>query len=761
MAITISSPGVEVKEIDLTLRPVIPVGTNVLVLGFAPQGPTDDVLQVSNFGEFETIFGKPTNAAERYFYHSVQAVFNSPANVIVGRLGYGAGLGTGFGNNYTALAYPVVPVSPSLSSTSLSAGYLTAASLSATVQGYVVGKPYQLTLTPAEYTSVVNGNFTWNDVINLNSAITGLATIGNAGIIVLNKAKTTTDDKYQGYYLGISDTSYVNPASDFTSLQSVYSVNANNGTTFVQVPENRINFALSAAHIGQSGSVSEVLENVTGFDVGNTNFADTLLLGVFKLQTSVYAPDTISLNFQLSEGFTGSLDSTRRVQDQHGGSPVTFFLGDVEDGSPNIQILVNPSISRTNGSWTDQTTGLPSRYVQTYKTGGTADTAINWAVDSVLDKVDSLFALGSYAVANSTTLSMGAIPDKVTRLLSLVENVETIPIDVTVEAGLGTIYAASRNSSLSASGSFDDTIALNLSGAAGGFYKLSQGLTDTLSRNIQADYETVQNAFINFAETVRKDHLYISDPLRHIFVQGADGRVLDDITKTFSIYTYWPLKHLYENLNTSYATTYGNWARVYDGATDAQFWCPFSGMAASNFAAVDSVAQKWTPAAGFINGRVRNITDLAVSPSQKQRDMLYKIGINPVTQFPNEGFVIFGQKTLLKVPSAFDRINVRRLFLFLEVATRETLKFFVFQPNTIVTRNRVVNNLTPIMEVAKATEGLYDYLIICDERNNTADIIDQNELVVDVYIKPVRAAEFILVNFYATRTGQNFAEITG
>jgi phage tail sheath protein FI len=133
--------------------------------------------------------------------------------------------------------------------------------------------------------------------------------------------------------------------------------------------------------------------------------------------------------------------------------------------------------------------------------------------------------------------------------------------------------------------------------------------------------------------------------------------------------------------------------------------------------------------------------------------------LNPVAFFPAEGFVIFGQKTLLKKPSAFDRINVRRLFLYLEVATRNTIKFFLFEPNTLFTRTQVINVLTPIFELAKNTQGVYDYLIICDERNNTPDVIDQNELVVDIYIKPVRAAEFILVNFYATRTGQDFQEL--
>ena len=138
---------------------------------------------------------------------------------------------------------------------------------------------------------------------------------------------------------------------------------------------------------------------------------------------------------------------------------------------------------------------------------------------------------------------------------------------------------------------------------------------------------------------------------------------------------------------------------------------------------------------------------------------MYKANINPVAAFPGQGQVIFGQKTLNKKPSAFDRINVRRLFLALERPVKKASRFFVFEQNSEFTRTRVVNTLTPVFERAKNNEGLYDYLIVCDERNNTPTVIDANELVVDIYLKPTRTAEYILVNFYATRTDANFEEL--
>ena len=142
-------------------------------------------------------------------------------------------------------------------------------------------------------------------------------------------------------------------------------------------------------------------------------------------------------------------------------------------------------------------------------------------------------------------------------------------------------------------------------------------------------------------------------------------------------------------------------------------------------------------------------------------DSLYQININPIATFADQGIVVFGQKTLLRKPSAFDRVNVRRTFLYLEKVTKSVMNFFVFENNTIFTRSRILNTLIPYYERVKAADGLYDFLIVCDERNNTPEVIDNNELIVDIYLKPVRTAEFIRVNFYATRTDANFEELAG
>jgi len=203
---------------------------------------------------------------------------------------------------------------------------------------------------------------------------------------------------------------------------------------------------------------------------------------------------------------------------------------------------------------------------------------------------------------------------------------------------------------------------------------------------------------------------------------------------------------------------YANWIKINDIYTGRRYWHPSSAFAAAVFARSDKATQTWYAPAGLNRGTF-NAIDIAFNPNQKQRDNLYEISNNPIVFFNGDGHVIMGQKTLQVKPSAFDRINVRRLFLTLERLVSQSVKYFVFEPNTQATRARLINTIGPLFEFAKTNEGLYDYLIVCDERNNTPLTIDNNELIVDIYIKPVRAAEFILINFIATRTGQDFSEL--
>jgi phage tail sheath protein FI len=336
-------------------------------------------------------------------------------------------------------------------------------------------------------------------------------------------------------------------------------------------------------------------------------------------------------------------------------------------------------------------------------------------------------------------------------MFTYIANPDIYPLTITCEAGLGTIYANSLNPATS--GYFDDNAPYSAA---------INGLTAQNFNSVPQvvlDYNSVAQEFVQFAANQRKDHIFIADALTNIFVTGNNYKTLNDPNNNFSNNIYWPLKNQFASFNNSYTAIYANVVKVFDDASNQQVWVPFSGFAAAAMATTDATFQPWYAPAGFTRGVVTGVLDLGFYPTQKQRDSLYGISLNPVVFFPNEGFVIYGQKTALSQPSAFDRINVRRLFLALENRTNRVARQFVFEPNTLFTRTQVKNVLQPIFDNAVNTQGLYDYLLICDERNNTPSVIDDNSLVIDIYLKPVRTAEFILVNFYATSTSTNLTEI--
>jgi Phage tail sheath protein subtilisin-like domain/Phage tail sheath C-terminal domain len=782
MARTIQSPGIQISEVDLSLRANLASTTNILIPGFAPKGPSSDPVQVSTLSEFEQIFGLPTNAAERYFYHTTKAVFSSPANVTVYRLPYGEAAGLGTSNQYSALVYPAATVYNSLTSSTLQ--------YPATAQGVTTyfGKPTHVRLSEADYYSVLRGDaFTWS-ASGGNPVFDSLQSLSAAGLIVLNKSQASVNNRFEGLYLGIVDNTALNPSTSFDDFTNIISINTgdtyiSDKTTnkYITVPSQRLNFALSATSTGLNGSVSEVVENIATFDTSTANYNDTVNIGVFKLRQSTFSPDTIQLDYVLQEGYNASFDYYRQINSPRGGSPVSYFLENVDDSSRNIITLVNPNISNRGSSGWLGLSGVPNRSVRFLSeprkaTSYTSTTSSAFLTlmgctsaqyDNLctnLGTTNALIALGDYSPVDISTKTIGNIPAKLSTMFNTIENSDLYPLSITCEAGLGTIYANSfnpstmiaSNSALSATsgGYFDDSVPYTGTDFNSLTAQDGSGVGITIANN----YRAVASQFIDFAANRRKDHLFIADPLTNIFVQNG-VKTIDDPNKNFSDNIYWPLRNLFSYTNNSYTTTYANVVKVADISSNRQVWVPFSGFAASIMANVDANQQPWVAPAGFNRGTINGIVDLAFYPKQKQRDQLYKISLNPVVFFPNEGFVVYGQKTLLKQPSAFDRINVRRLFLTLENQTNTLARAFVFEPNTLFTRTQLRNALTPIFDNAKNTAGLYDYLLICDERNNTPSVIDDNTLVIDIYIKPVRTAEFILVNFYATRTSQNFSEI--
>ena len=778
MARIINSAGVQVQETDLSLRVNTPAGTTTYVTGFADQGPTDEVVGISSLPEFESIYGLPTNAAERYFYHTAKATLASSSNVLVNRLPWGADTGEGFGSKIGVLAYPVLALSAN--STYTTAVTSQNLDLAGNVT-YVLGKPTQYNITKEEYLSILNNEtFTWS--ATATSSFATLSTLGQAGLLVFNKSQTTIDNKYRGFYLGISDNTNINPASAYDAIRKVETVtstpDATGSTDFTVIPDSRLAFALTASPAYGSNpannSVSQILEEkIVGYDTSTHEFDDTLNIGVFKLRQSVFTSDTNALDYVLDEGYNAAIGASRQIYNDQGGQPVNFFLETVvNEKSDDIKVVVNPYMSKSLSRVVLNSDGTPTNKIRVYSkqlvdnltNGNVTATEAGFTTAALANVVtyfgssysDSLFAVGAYsdAYTNSTSTKLvGNLPSKLQRALEKVRNDDVYEIDTLVEGGLGTIWATAGQNFF-----FDDQTPASITNLRNS----SVTLADTTARDA---YMSIANCFTALAgapkDGGRGDLVFLGDPLRQTLVTGTNNKVLDDPTKNFTIGVYWALRHQFEMLNTSYAAVAANWVKVYDNNSGTNVWVPTSGFVAALLAANDAAVGPWDAAAGTSKGVLNGILDIAFSPNQRQRDDLYKINLNPIAQFPSYGVSLYGQKTLSRKPSAFDRLNVRRLFLYVERAVKKTMLFFVFEPNNAFTRSRVVNTLTPLFERIKAAGGIIDYRIVCETKNNPGNVIDNNELVVDIYIKPSRTAEFILVNFSATATDANFDEIIG
>jgi len=250
----------------------------------------------------------------------------------------------------------------------------------------------------------------------------------------------------------------------------------------------------------------------------------------------------------------------------------------------------------------------------------------------------------------------------------------------------------------------------------------------------------------NIAE-VRKDCM--------VFVSPAAASVLDNVgSEATSI-----VAEVASYTRSSYAVFDSGWKYMYNRYYDQYVWVPCNGDIAGLCASTDDIADPWFSPAGYSRGAIKNAVKLAYSPNKIDRDTLYKAGVNPVVGFPGSGIVLFGDKTLLEKPSAFDRINVRRLFITLEKAISTAAKFQLFEFNDAFTRAQFKNLVEPFLRDVQGRRGLYDFRVICDETNNTSQVIDSNNFVADIFIQPAKSINFIQLNFVATRTGIAFEEV--
>ena len=311
------------------------------------------------------------------------------------------------------------------------------------------------------------------------------------------------------------------------------------------------------------------------------------------------------------------------------------------------------------------------------------------------------------------------------------------------ELGSGTDdYSVSAGELKTGYGKFEDTESLDVNLVLGG---PGGGAGDSAS-----DQDTHVTMITDLVEK-RRDCVGFVSPYR-----AATVNVTSSVTQTSNVKTAFDLCP-----SSSYMVFDSAYKYMYDKYNDVYRFVPMNGDTAGLCAFTDRVADAWFSPGGYNRGNVRGAIKLSYNPTKADRDILYRARVNPIVNFPGQGVVLFGDKTALTKPSAFDRINVRRLFLVLEKAIATASKFQLFEFNDEFTRAQFRSLVEPFLRDVQGRRGITDFSVVCDASNNTGFVIDRNEFVADIFIKPARSINFITLNFIATRTGVAFSEVQG
>jgi len=378
---------------------------------------------------------------------------------------------------------------------------------------------------------------------------------------------------------------------------------------------------------------------------------------------------------------------------------------------------------------------------------------------------------GTYTIVSITTTGSPVVTGYVIKVAEGLSNESVTNLQLTsvAKSGWGLTraqVAATSSKSLAVMVPFAQNIITNdvtLSGGVDDFNSSGSDIVAAytpLTNSEQYDISLVPVG--NVSASTAKQILDLLEPRKDCIVfisPNIDGAPITSLgsTATSAMISY---KNA-TSINSSYAVIDSGYKYQYDRYNDSYRFIPLNGDVAGLCARTDYTADPWFSPGGFNRGQIKNIVKLAFNPSQADRDVLYQNGINPVTAFPGQGTILYGDKTMLARPSAFDRINVRRLFIVLEKSIAVAARFQMFEFNDSFTRAQFKNLVEPFLRDVQGRRGVTDFRVKCDESNNTGEVIDRNEFVADIFIKPNRSINFITLNFIAARSSVSFDEIGG
>jgi phage tail sheath protein FI len=720
------SPGVNVSEIDLTTAVPAVSTTEGAIAGVFHWGPIDQKILITSENNLVSRFGKPSS-------HNAETFFTA-ANFL------------SYGNQLYVTRTANVTVTTSTS-------YTYANGASATLAGNVISSH-----TAIGNTSAVTTRSLYN-IKNADDFEQKRDSFGDSG-----EDGVLFAAKFPGSY-GNS----IRVAQCDSSAQFRETINLT-PNTFISGSASSIRFAVgnTAAIIAVSNSATGALSDAANvvtttfgkLNVGDVVYAGNTTVGYQRLKVASFTGlDADDNSANLTSTVWGDLDafsnSTHYYAQINFESAYTlsknvtdtFFRRDWEyaqvfDRAPGVSTW--QATKGGNTSVVDelhmvvidrlgQFSGTPGTILETYANVSRAtdskleDGSANYYIDLVNDTSSYIWVTNPRTGAETATAA------------ALTAATPTTPFAINLAGG---------------SDGFDETL-IEVGDVLRGYDQyqsaedvdvsfILQGHARDLVRGAQVANYLIQNV----AER-RKDCIIFASPPKAAVVRNA-GSELTSL-----------LAYRNQLVSSSYAVLDTGYKYQYDKYNDMYRYIPLNGDTAGLCVRTDSERDPWFSPAGFNRGQVKNIVKLSYNPVAGARDELYKVGYNPVVTFPGQGTVLFGDKTLLNRASAFDRINVRRLFIVLEKAIATAAKSMLFEFNDAFTRAQFVNMVEPFLRDIQGRRGIYDFRVVCDNSNNTGEVIDRSEFVGDIYIKPARAINFIQLNFVAVRTGVEFNEIVG
>lgn len=738
---TIQAPGVEIKEIDKSAYSPSMTGTRCFVMGYSNKGEPYQPMEFTSRSSFENYYGTPDNEAERYFHTAAMEVINQNGVLYTARIPYD----NESKDVMTGIRYEVKdPVNSTLDMI-----LPNIASSDTSISNFKLIEPSEVPVTTYDLSAideyrtkeskVANGSFiiidktcaTLNKIVEddrkgdereliglvpvVTTAANALYTqklIGEVALSNIHDYEVIANCKtLSGYSLRAKDISRrfcTCPESEMTSMTCDWD----------EVVEGDIDTNTVSLEANSFFPAITMNSDNSGFD--RTNLKK---IGVVVYKAYLDASEGNKISLMPVESFAGSLGKN----DKDPNTGASTFIDD---------------IINTN-----------SDYI--YFFSNIRDNDIKDIDIYVANHCSTCGMLGFTEAMTEEKISVKSIYDGMNKCFDKVADINERDIDIVPDAGLANIASFIKNNYDEGSGPYDFN--QQVEGSDDTVYKGWSKAMDSNSSAIKT-WKTVEQKFDNFCKNVRKDCVFIADAPRPMVLQG-EKKIVRPSKPTNSIdANILPRIKWITGLNTNYGAGYLDWFQVADEFSGDFFWCPPSIKAMGVYINTDLNFNYWDAPAGLNRGVVPAV-DVAFSPTPKQAGSIYEKNWNYAINYPQDGIVLEGQKTFQVKPSAFDRVNVRRLFLRLERQTYKVARYFVYEGNTAYTRQRLVDMLNPIFQSAKVGGGIYDFKIICDESNNTPNVIDNNELRVKIGIKPVKSAEFILIDFIALSTGGSFSEM--